>query len=44
MDFYDQLKARTGLSQGTDHPIFEWMVEWAAATLTRFVIRGGGKT
>ena len=42
--FYDQLKARTGLSLGTDHPIFEWMVEWAATTLTRFVIRGGGKT
>ena len=42
--FYDQLKARTGLSLGTDRPIFEWMVEWAAKTLTRFVIRGGGKT
>ena len=42
--FYDQLKARTGLSLGTDHPIFEWMVEWAATTLTRYVIRGGGKT
>ena len=42
--FYDQLKARIGLSLGTDHPIFEWMVEWAATTLTRFVIRGGGKT
>ena len=42
--FYDQLKARTGLSLGTDRPIFEWMVEWAATTLTRFVIRGGGKT
>ena len=42
--FYDQLKARTGLSLGTDHPIFAWMVEWAATTLTRFVIRCGGKT
>ena len=42
--FYDHLKARTGLSLGTDHPIFEWMVEWAATMLTRFVIRGGGKT
>ena len=31
--FYDQLKARTGV-----------LVEWAATTLTRFVIRGGGRT
>ena len=29
---------------GTDHPVFEWLVEWAATTLTRFVIRGDGKT
>ena len=42
--FYDQLKARTGVSLGTDHPVFEWLVEWAATTLTRFVIRGDGKT
>ena len=42
--FYDQLKARTGVLLGTDHPVFEWLVEWAATTLTRFVIRGGGKT
>ena len=25
--FYDQLKARTGVSLGTDHPVFEWLVE-----------------
>ena len=42
--FSDQLKARTGVSLGTDHPVFEWLVEWAATTLTRFVIRGDGKT
>ena len=42
--FYDQLKARTGVSLGTDHPVFEWLVEWAATTLTRFMIRSGGKT
>ena len=42
--FYDQLKARTGVSLGTDHPVFEWLVEWAATTLTRFVIRRDGKT
>ena len=42
--FYDQLKARTGVSLGTDHPVFEWLVEWAATTLTRFVIRSDGKT
>ena len=42
--FYDQLKARTGVSLGTDHPVFEWLVEWAATTLIRFVIRGNGKT
>ena len=41
---YDQMKARTGLSLGTDHPVFEWLVEWAATTLTRIVIRSGGKT
>ena len=41
--FYDQLKARTVVSLGTDHPVFEWLVEWAATTLTRFVIRGDGK-
>ena len=32
------------MSLGTDHPVFEWLVEWAATTLTRFVIRGDGKT
>ena len=42
--FYVQLKARFGLSLVTNHPIFDWMVDWAATTLTRFVIRGGGKT
>ena len=25
--FYDQLKARTGVSLGTHHPVFEWLVE-----------------
>ena len=38
------LKARAGLSLGTDHPVLERLVEWAATTLTRFVIRGDGKT
>ena len=42
--FHHQLKARTGVSLATDHPVFEWLVEWAATTLTRFVIRSGGKT
>ena len=42
--FYDQLKARTGVLLGTDHPVFEWLVEWAATTLTRFVTRSGGRT
>ena len=37
-------RTRTGVSLGTDHPVFEWLVEWAATTLTRFVIRGDGKT
>ena len=40
----DQLKARTEVSLVTDHPVFEWLVEWAATTSTRFVIRGDGKT
>ena len=42
--FYDQVKARTGVLMGTDYPVFEWLVEWEATTLTRFVIRGDGKT
>ena len=25
--FYHQLKARTGVLLGTDHPVFEWLVE-----------------
>ena len=32
------------MSLRTDHPVFEWLVEWAATTLTRFVIRSDGKT
>ena len=37
-------KACIGVLLGIDHPVFEWLVDWAATTLTRFVIRGDGKT
>ena len=37
-------RSTTTLSLGTDHPVFEWLVEWAATTLTIFVTRGDGKT
>lgn len=34
--FRDQLQTRLRKTIGRDHPVFSWLIEWAAATLTRF--------
>ena len=40
----DAVEAKTKIQIDTKHPVFEWLVEWSACSLTRFAIRKNGKT
>ena len=38
------LEGCLGVRIGCEHPLFPWMVEWAAALITRYTVNKNGKT
>ncbi len=41
---FENLQAKSGYTVCVDHPIFDWMVEWSAALITRYVKGTDGRS
>ncbi len=40
----DHLEAKTGINLKMEHPVFEWLMNWAAAVINRYIVDADGRT